>query len=115
MPCKGPRKRSRFMSPSTSLAAFWASLVKERARALYCGPKVSSRWPKSLVNSTHEICRFRRVALSSVMVAKARVASSILVPTFAMTRLNFEREGGLNVHGYLKLSEAVAHAADVCI
>src|SRR5581483_112413 len=79
MPCNGPRNRSRLNSSSMSLVSLRACFTNEQASALYRGPKVSSRFPKNLTSSLHEISRFFSAALISGMVANGSADSSILV------------------------------------
>src|SRR5450759_1681740 len=100
MPCKGPRRRLRFRSSSTSLALRRPLSRNESARALSLGPAVSRRSAKARASSTavNSLAMSRR--FSSTAVEKK--TSSL---KFAMARSRFEDEGRFGGHGHLAAGE----------
>src|ERR1700722_5495161 len=112
MPCSGPRKRSRLMYQSTSLAAFLASFLSDSASALYSGPCFSRRSAKYFVSSTQEISRLRKASPSWPMVANASVLSSRLVLCLPISSSG-KAEGRLDIHWHFNRGEFVADLADI--
>src|SRR5579864_8874293 len=94
MPCRGPRKRSRLMSPSTSRAARCACSRRDSASALKRGPMRSRRSEKAVVNSTTENSLALSFWLISEMVAK-KMSSGME----AIGCLGPEVDGRLSGHG----------------
>src|SRR6185503_8862639 len=107
MPCSGPRVRSRFRSPSTSLAFLRALLRSERARALYAAPIFSRRSQKARVSSTAEYSLARRPAEISPMLAKntspERVFAAMTLGLEARRRFDvaWQLDGGQYARGVL--------------
>src|SRR6185295_16724539 len=110
MPCRGPRVRSRFRSPSTSLAFLIALLRRESARALWAAPIFSRRSQKARVSSTAEYSLARRPAESSPMLEKKtspeRVFAAMTLGLEARRRLDVARQldGGQRARGVLNPS-----------
>src|ERR1700691_4273137 len=110
MPCSGPRVRSRFRSPSTSLAFLSALWRCDSASALWAAPIFSRRSQKARVSSTAEYSLARRPAERSPILAKntspERVFAAMMLGLEACRRLDGARQfnGGQCARGVLNPS-----------